>query len=71
MRRIVAIELGTWRCRKAGDIGFAAFPARAGMNRRPGSIGLLLRGVPRTRGDEPAAEEIADVVIVRSPHARG
>jgi len=47
------------------------FPARAGMNRcdtNDASSGVT---VPRTRGDEPLAQEGGGVHHICSPHARG
>ena len=48
-----------------------AFPARAGMNRYIGHLIPSPYGVPRTRGDEPAADGTYYGVAPRSPHARG
>ena len=33
----------------------AVFPAPAGMNRTESRVVMVVMGVPRTRGDEPAA----------------
>ena len=47
------------------------FPAHAGMNRQitrgPGAI----RAVPRTRWDEPQAQNLGGQVKNCSPHTRG
>ena len=52
-------------------LGWIPFPARAGMNRRDRDPKMTVTSVPRTRGDEPAAERFNDSLATRSPHARG
>ncbi len=48
-----------------------AFPARAGMARRPPGGLPTARCVPRPRGDGPSAMADAEAVVARSPPARG
>ena len=48
-----------------------AFPAHAGMNRFGTGLSLLLKGVPRTRGDEPKIIHDGAHFVKRSPHTRG
>ena len=55
----------------AASTSARAFPARAGMNRSYCLYPIALRGVPRTRGDEPRDESINASIDARSPHARG
>ncbi len=47
-----------------------AFPAHAGMNRAATARTQAARGVPRTRGDEPAAPRGRLSSAKRSPHTR-
>jgi len=47
------------------------FPAPAGMNRTPRSIGYQLGCVPRTRGDEPQCKTLLLPMQPCSPHPRG
>ena len=49
----------------------SAFPARAGMNRLRCHAASRGPSVPRTRGDEPLADNVIGALAVRSPHARG
>ena len=48
-----------------------AFPAGAGMNRnfRMDTVAALC--VPRRRGDEPHYGPLANMLVMRSPQARG
>ena len=47
------------------------FPAHAGMDRRRCTRGATAAGVPRTRGDGPAAEGDTLAKTLGSPHTRG
>ncbi len=47
------------------------FPAGAGMNRLRNTITLMSWGVPRRRGDEPAAMTRIIGELLCSPQARG
>ena len=47
------------------------FPARAGMNRGNDEERYMACAVPRTRGDEPIADNVTENNALRSPHARG
>ena len=47
------------------------FPAHAGMSPSPPEIADNLRSFPRTRGDEPTAQPLADASPPFSPHTRG
>lgn len=59
-----------WRRMKSLLAG-AAFPARAGMNRRDGCCSIFWPAVPRERGDEPFFVRNALPDLNRSPRARG
>ena len=59
------------RSRHAYSARESPFPARAGMNRLPTMMTLLLPPVPRTRGDEPPEKGSLLRYRTRSPHARG
>ena len=48
-----------------------AFPAHAGMNRNKMTYREIIKGVPRTRGDEPTQYETIVTQSERSPHTRG
>ena len=47
------------------------FPAHAGMSPCPGAAGRSHHGFPRTRGDEPEANQAATLALMFSPHTRG
>ncbi len=48
-----------------------AFPAHAGMNRLDSAAAWISAGVPRARGDEPAANNLVNFLQKRSPRTRG
>ena len=47
------------------------FPALAGMNRRTSNYLSICLNVPRTRGDEPNADQALALMAICSPHSRG
>ena len=47
------------------------FPAHAGMSRLHATPPLLMRGFPRSRGDEPQADYSDQCVYSFSPLTRG
>ena len=52
-------------------MAFSGFPAHAGMDPRPRGMAPGRRGLPRTRGDGPDADDGAAVPVAASPHTRG
>ena len=48
-----------------------AFPTPVGMNRTAKRRPAHKRGVPHTRGDEPAGEDYIGSITERSPHPWG
>ena len=57
--------------RRQADIDAEGFPARAGMDRRPGASSSRSWRIPRTRGDGPDARGRMSARRTDSPHARG
>ena len=47
------------------------FPAHAGMSRLGVTNGYIIISFPRTRGDEPSAEDTERPSQMFSPHTRG
>ena len=52
-------------------LALSVFPAHAGMNRLGPLLLLLLRGVPRACGDEPALDGFQMFSLECSPRMRG
>ena len=62
---------GSTAIRQTAQSAHRAFPAGAGINRRPPTAAGWLRCVPRRRGDQPALADLLVQLPARSPQARG
>jgi len=62
---------GSARLESAGPHHLAGFPALAGIGPLPARYACTPRGLPRARGDRPAAAELPSLAAPASPRSRG